>query len=90
MHNRYYIERESNIHNCAYVVGVFIGYHRPKCFEHDIVVDVPRLRRTPLEITKLSFNRYFDDMTITEVTYFLLLGHICIGNMGMLGVCNRI
>ncbi len=59
--------------------------------EHDIVADVPGLRRAPLEIAELGFNMSFDDMTIKEVTdLFLLLGHICIGNMGMLGVCNRI
>ncbi len=57
--------------------------------KHDIVADVPGLRRAPLEIAELGFNRSFDDMTIKEVTdLFLLLGHI--GNMGMLGVCNRI
>jgi hypothetical protein len=62
------IEKENNMHSCAYAVGVLIGYHYPKFFEHDIVVDVPRLRKSPLEITKLGFNISFDDITIIEVT----------------------
>ncbi len=68
MHNNY-IERECNMHNCAYAVGVHIGYHCPKCFEHDIVVDVHGLRKTPLKILELGFNMSFDDMTTIEVTY---------------------
>jgi hypothetical protein len=67
MHNNY-TKRESNMHNYAYVVGVLIGYHHPKCFEHDIVAIVPRLKRALLEIAELGFNRSFDDMNIIEVT----------------------
>jgi len=37
--------------------------------KHDIAAYVPRLKRAPLKITKIGFNRSFDDMTIIEATY---------------------
>jgi len=67
VHNNY-TKRKSNMHSYAYAAGVFIGYHCSKCFEHDIVAVVPRLRKTLLEIAKLGFNRSFDDMNIIEIT----------------------
>jgi len=67
VHNSY-TKKENNMHSCAYAASVLIGYHCPKCFEHDIVVDVPGLRKTMLEIIELGFNKSFDDMTIIEVT----------------------
>jgi hypothetical protein len=42
--------------------------------KHDIVADVPGLRRTPLEIAELGFNRSFDDMTIIKVIDFFAHG----------------
>lgn len=73
MHNNY-TEKKSNMHNYTYANSVLTSYHHPKCLEHDIVVDVPELRRSRLEIVELSFNRPFDDMTIINVLYFFALG----------------
>jgi hypothetical protein len=44
--------------------------------KHDIVADVPGLRRAPLEIAELGFNRSFDDMTIKEVSRLQHLMHV--------------
>jgi len=49
MHNNY-TKRESNMHNCTYATGVLTSYYHTKCLEHDIVANVPKLRKTPLEI----------------------------------------
>jgi hypothetical protein len=68
MHNSC-IEIESNMHNCAYATSLLTNYHHPKCLEHDIITNVPRL-----EIVELGFNRSFDDMTIIEVIDFLIFG----------------
>jgi hypothetical protein len=44
--------------------------------KHDIVADIPGLRRAPLEIAELGFNRSFDDMTIKEVSRLQHLMHL--------------